>query len=143
MKEEKIITITLEGAKEELNKLGLPVKTKSHLFRKKNERYLLKDAIDFALRGPRCLRNNINISEEEYPELVYMYMLYRNATCRDGSCKRLNMRFFDKEDKYRYTMQEVTDRLKLKGWNFESSHKRNYSEMKAAKKAKLKAQILS
>ena len=135
----KITEAQLKEAEEMLNKKGESVKVGRSLFNPSGtRRYTLREAIEFAKKGR--LTSKIVIPEDRYAELVALYVKYSYSTKWDGVCKTLNTKFFDPTNKLRLAMSEFTNRLKQAGWNFESTHKRTFTEKKVAEDAKIKAQ---
>lgn len=140
MKEQTVTIISLETAKEWLNKKGEGVKTKKTLFNPGGiKRFTLKEALDHASCGKRT--SKYNITEDMYPEIISLYLRYNSAIKRDGICKIINTKFFNHEDSNRFAMQEFTDRLKEYGWDLESPHKRKFSKKKAEMKAAYEATL--
>lgn len=130
----------LRAAEEMLDKKGETIKVKRNLFNPTGtKKYTLREALEYASRGPKTIKSKI--TEDMYPDLVALYIKYSTSIAGDGVCKRINTKYFNPMDKNRYTMQEFTERLKQRGWNFESPHKRKFTEEKAEKIAKAKAAI--
>lgn len=130
----------LRAAEEMLDKKGETIKVKRNLFNPTGtKKYTLREALEYASRGPKTIKSKI--TADMYPDLVALYIKYSTSIAGDGVCKRINTKYFNPMDKNRYTMQEFTERLKQRGWNFESPHKRKFTEEKVEKIAKAKAAI--
>lgn len=130
----------LKAAEAMLNKKGESIKIKRNLFNPSGTRkYTLREALEYAARGPKTKK--CKITSDKYPDLVALYIKYSTSIAGDGICKKINTKYFNPMDENRYTMQEFTERLKERGWNFESPHKRKFTEEKAEKIARAKAAV--
>lgn len=140
MIEKNVTLVSEDTAKEYLSKKGEPVKVQRTLFNPGGmKRYTLREALDYAASGPHT--KYCNITEDMYPGLVVLYIRYNNAITKDGVCKKINIKYFNEKNDNRFVMQEFTNRLKKMGWNFDSPHKRKFSEEKAKKKAAYEATL--
>lgn len=113
-----------------LKKKGATVKFKGNLIRKPYKtKYTLKEAL---LKGLSNF-NTLTFTDEELAYLAYLLEKYRAATTKEGWNGYINKKYIDGNNKVRFHVSDFIRFLKKHGFDYESSHMREFTEKKVAK----------